>query len=133
MCNRDISVHLWLSCSSPHIYLYVFFLLYHSNGTKSTPKKRKHEEGNEDAVTKKSKIVRTKRGTDVRINTYMYSVVVVFIYKFFTCQQVNVSFIIFAKICRPYICSLHLYWYSKKACPMTKNLVCPQIRLMKTP
>ena len=65
-------------------YFIYIFLLYHSNGTKSTPKKRKHEEGNEDAVTKKSKIVRTKRGTDVRINTYMYSVVVVFIYKFFT-------------------------------------------------
>ena len=85
VCRRDIFVVIihMITMLKFSYFIYIF-LLYHSNGTKSTPKKRKHEEGNEDAVTKKSKIVRTKRGTDVRINTYMYSVVVVFIYKFFT-------------------------------------------------
>ena len=50
-------------------------LLYHSNGTKGTSQKRKHEEGENEKVAKtnKSKFMKMKRGNNVRINTYTAS------------------------------------------------------------
>ena len=66
---------LWLSCLSPHNLYNI--LLYHSNGTKGTSQKRKHEEGENEKVaianTNKSKFMKMKRGNNVRINTYTAS------------------------------------------------------------
>ena len=122
MQKRYFCCHYMITMLKFSYFIYIF-LLYHSNGTKSTPKKRKHEEGNEDAVTKKSKIVRTKRGTDVRINTYMYSVVVVFIYKFFTFSPLSLLTLFFVSVLQPP--PMNVYYKCKALeCSRTLHLEC---------